>query len=187
MYKSNVFLILFVVVIMGLITLVEVGKHEAVIQEVLSQEALTQEVQTADELIQEAELIVRCIPEEVIEERATGRMTPFGEITLYNQRMIVRETIKGPERTRVLIIWEGIEPLPPAGDPISLEYPGPLGEETEYVLFLRTSDKMQGYETIGRWQGVYPLDPDDRLVSLRGQGFAALQGLTVSELKEIVE
>ncbi|WP_052487825.1 hypothetical protein [Gordoniibacillus kamchatkensis] len=137
------------------------------------------------ELAKRAPLVVRAHPLSGSATRyPTGRAVTGGaQIINYVQRLNVLETMKGVAPAGLRLALPGVEPLPPAKDPLNETYPGPLASDEAYVLFLEPTGLSGLYTPIGGWQGIYPIGDDGRTVALAGAGFAQLGGLTPSELR----
>ncbi|MEK8128413.1 hypothetical protein WMW72_10905 [Paenibacillus filicis] len=113
--------------------------------------------------------------------------TSIGSHKLYHyvQTIAVRTMLSGggtrPPST-VKLVTDGVEPLPPASDPLNQTYTGPLAEG-DYVFFLRRVPGTELYALPGGWQALYPVQ-DGRLIALQQQGgFSAYHALTVRELQ----
>lgn len=116
----------------------------------------------------------------------TGVSTGSGQLVNYVQPLRVLQTIKGPHTlSSIPVLTDGIEPLPKPSDPLNLIYTGPLAEG-EYVVFLRKAAGSNMYSLVGQWQGIYPVQ-DGKLIALHEGGFQHFMGLTVPNVKKMVD
>ncbi|MFC0216513.1 hypothetical protein ACFFK0_29370 [Paenibacillus chartarius] len=130
-----------------------------------------------------AVLIVQAHPAGTASAHDTGRTIGGLKVEHYVQKLTVIDTLKGRVPADLRLVLPGVEPLPPAKDPLNAQYPGPLAEDVAYMLFLEPAGLPGMYTTVGGWQGIYPLNDEGRTVSLEGAGFPQLGGLTPAELK----
>jgi hypothetical protein len=136
-------------------------------------------------LLQRSALVVRAHPGSgAPAAHATGRTVTGGaKIVNYVQQLHTLETLKGTAPAGLRIVLPGIDPLPPATDPLNETYPGPLAGDVAFVLFLQPTGLAGLYTTVGGWQGIYPIGDDGRTIALAGAGFPQLGGLTPPELR----
>lgn len=148
-------------------------------------ERISRKVADVETLIKETELVILGSPTGRTEEYPTWQKVANGQLKIFIQPFKVEQVIYGDKISSFNLVRPGVDPLPPAEDPINRIYPGPLAENEDYVLFLKqlTNDD---YFVIGVWQGVYPLDPDGKTVALLEEGFTAFHHLSVDELRRKV-
>ncbi|GAB7057671.1 MULTISPECIES: hypothetical protein [unclassified Paenibacillus] len=115
----------------------------------------------------------------------TGVPIGSGQLVNYVQPLRVLQTLKGPAQPSVSVLTDGVEPLPKPSDPLNLTYTGPLAEG-EYLCFLQKVPGTNLYSLIGPWQGLYPVR-DGKLISLQEGGFQHFMGLTVPNVKKVVD
>lgn len=145
----------------------------------------TSRVGIENQLINEANLIVYGRYDTASQIIPTSRRANGGKLVNYIQHFQVRHAFKGTPPPIIRIIATGIDPLPPAGDPSHMTYPGPVAEGI-YVIFLKKIDGHDLYRLIGGWQGLYPVE-DGKLISLKDAGFPSLSDMPLGQLKPYLD
>jgi hypothetical protein len=144
---------------------------------------MNNKVADVESLVNEADLVISGTPSLELSAHSTTLKVDRGDLVVFVQKFKVNRVLFGREISSLNLIRPGVEPLPPADDPINRIYPGPLAENVEYVLFLKQIQRHD-YYVIGVWQGVYPLGPDQKTIALLEEGFTSLHNLTVDELEK---
>ncbi|SDC54000.1 hypothetical protein SAMN02799630_00064 [Paenibacillus sp. UNCCL117] len=142
-------------------------------------------IPTAEALARQADLIVFGHLQSQVSAYPAGARIGAGELYHYVQTIVVRTVLRGggaSAPSAVKLVTDGIEPLPPASDPLNLTYTGPLAEG-EYVFFLRRIPGTDLYALLNGWQALYPV-LDGKLIALKQNGFAAYNDLTISGLQQ---
>jgi len=145
----------------------------------------TSRVQSAEKLMKIADLIVAGRYHSPTQTVRTGRKVNAGQIVTYIQPFEIKQLLKGRAGSVIRIASSGVDPLPPAKDPLNTKYPGPMAEG-DYVCFLKRLDRQNIYYVIGGWQGVYPLY-NGQLIALQDAGFPSFQGLTIAQLRQLLK
>lgn len=138
------------------------------------------------ELVRSADLIVLGHIDNHTSSYPTGVPLGTGQLVNYVQPLRVQQKLKGLTIPSPLqLLTDGVEPLPKPSDPLNLTYTGPIAQG-EYMFFLRKVPGTNFYALVGQWQGIYPVLHGKLIAVLEG-GFQQFMGLTVPQVKQIVD
>ncbi|PTQ51420.1 MAG: hypothetical protein BLITH_1497 [Brockia lithotrophica] len=113
-----------------------------------------------------------------------GRQLVVSEQPLYLERCFFPAT-EGALSPVLALFSPGLEPRPPAEDPLTPRFPGPFAPG-RYVFFLRRlPPRRDAFTLVGGWQGLYPV-VCRRLVALEGYGFSEFDGRTIDEFASLL-
>ncbi|RKQ88866.1 hypothetical protein [Brockia lithotrophica] len=116
--------------------------------------------------------------------RIAGRRLVVSEQPLYLRRCLFSAD-EGPLPSVLALFSPGLEPRPPAEDPLTPRFPGPFAPG-RYVFFLRRlPPRRDACTLVGGWQGLYPV-VCGRTVALEGYGFCEFDGKTIDELAAVL-
>ena len=141
-------------------------------------------VHSVNSLIRTSDMIIQGRPTGNPLAKDTGKKIQNKKIINFLQSIHVVSTLKGVHKSSINLLRPGISPLPSANDPLNETYPGALAAQ-DYILFLKKISGTRYYQVVGTWQGVYPLAPDGKVISLQ-EGFAELNGMNAASVQKLI-